>query len=318
MPVTTIGTSDLDVLPIALGGNVFGWTADQSASFEILDGFIAGGGSLVDTADSYSAFAPGNQGGESETVIGVWITARGARDKIVLATKVSQHPQRKGLSAANIAAASQDSLRRLQTDVIDLYWAHFDDQDTPLEETVGAFAELVSAGSVRYIGLSNYSADRIREWFEISDRLGVPTPVALQPHYNLMFREPFESELKPFAEAHNLGVAPYFALASGFLTGKYHSAQDAKDVPRSPMLGGYLTDSGFRVADEVTAIAQAHDTESATVALAWLRVQPVVVAPIASASKLAHLQPLLDSTVLELSDDDLQRLDRVSSAFQAA
>ena len=316
--MTTIGTSDLDVLPISLGANVFGWTASKEVSFDILDAYVAGGGSFIDTADSYSAFAPGNHGGESETVIGEWITSRGARDKIVLATKVSQHPERKGLSAANIAAASQDSLKRLQTDVIDLYWAHYDDQSTPLEETIGAFAELVSAGTVRYLGLSNYSAERIREWFEITDRLGVPAPIALQPHYNLMFREPFESELAPLAEAHNLGVAPYFALASGFLTGKYHSAHDAEDVPRSSMLGDYLTDSGFKVADEVSAIAQEHGTQPATVALAWLRVQPTVVAPIASASKLEHLQPLLDSTTLELDADDLARLDRVSSAFQAA
>jgi aryl-alcohol dehydrogenase-like predicted oxidoreductase len=316
--MTTIGTSDLDVLPISLGGNVFGWTASKEVSFDILDAYVAGGGSFLDTADSYSAFAPGNHGGESETVIGEWITSRSARDKLVLATKVSQHPERKGLSASNIAAASTDSLRRLQTDVIDLYWAHFDDQNTPLEETIGAFAELISAGSVRYIGLSNYSADRIREWFEISDRLGVPTPVALQPHYNLMFREPFESELKPLALEHNLGVAPYFALASGFLTGKYHSAGDAKDVPRSSMLGDYLTDSGFKVADEVRAIADDRGTQAATVALAWLRAQPTVVAPIASASKLEHLQPLLDSATLKLSDEELQRLDQVSNAFQAA
>jgi aryl-alcohol dehydrogenase-like predicted oxidoreductase len=316
--MTTIGTSDLDVLPIALGANVFGWTADTEVSFDILDAFVAAGGSLLDTADSYSAFAPGNSGGESETVIGEWFSARNARDKIVLATKVSRHPQRLGLSASNIAAASQDSLRRLQTDVIDLYWAHFDDPDTPLEETVGAFAELVSAGTVRYIGLSNYSPDRIREWFEISNRLGVPTPVALQPHYNLMVREPFESELKPLALEHNLGVTPYFALASGFLTGKYHSAEDAKDVPRTALVGSYLTDSGFKVADEVSAIAAERGTQAATVALAWLGAQPTVVAPIASASKLSQLQGLLDSVTLELSDEEFARLDRVSSAFEPA
>jgi aryl-alcohol dehydrogenase-like predicted oxidoreductase len=316
--MTTIGTSDLDVLPISLGGNVFGWTASKEVSFDILDAYVAAGASFVDTADAYSAWVPGHTGGESETIIGEWITAREARDKLVLATKVSQHPDRKGLSASNIAAASQDSLRRLQTDVIDLYWAHFDDPDTPLEETIGAFAELVSAGTVRYIGLSNYRADRIREWFEISDRLGVPTPVALQPHYNLMFREAFESELKPLALDHNLGVAPYFALASGFLTGKYQSPEDAKDLPRSSMLSDYLTDSGFRVAGEVRAIAEEHGTQPATVALAWLAAQPAVVAPIASASKLEHLQPILDSVALELSREDLQRLDQVSSAFQAA
>jgi aryl-alcohol dehydrogenase-like predicted oxidoreductase len=316
--MTSIGTSDLDVLPIALGGNVFGWTASEEESFDILDAYVAGGGSLIDTADSYSFFVPGNTGGESETVIGKSLTQRNLREKIVLSTKVAQHPQRRGLSAPNVAAASQDSLRRLQTDVIDLYWAHSDDPDTPLEETVGAFAELVSAGTVRYIGLSNYSAERIREWFEITDRLGVPAPIALQPHYSLMFREPFESELLPLALEHNLGVTPYFSLASGFLTGKYHSPEDAKDLPRSSMLGRYLTDSGFKVADEVRDIAAEHNTQPATVALAWLRSQPTIVAPIASASKLNHLQPLLDSTTLQLGDEDLQRLDHTSNAFQAA
>jgi aryl-alcohol dehydrogenase-like predicted oxidoreductase len=193
-----------------------------------------------------------------------------------------------------------------------------DDPDTPLEETVGAFADLIDRGVVRYVALSNYSAERITEWLAVADRLGVSAPVALQPHYSLMVREPFESELRPIALVHNLGVMPYFSLASGFLTGKYRSAEDAKGVPRSSMLGSYLTDSGFRVAGEVRTIAEERDISPAAVAIAWLREQPSVVAPIASASKPEHLQPLLDGATLELSADETERLDGVSSAFQSA
>jgi aryl-alcohol dehydrogenase (NADP+) len=316
--MATIGRSDLDVLPIALGANTFGWTADREATFDILDAFVAGGGSLVDTADSYSAFAPGNHGGESETLIGEWHSQRGKRDQLVIATKVSQHPEYRGLSAANIAAASAKSLERLQTDHIDLYFAHFDDQATPLEETVAAFAELVDRGVVRYIGLSNYSAARIAEWFAITERLGVPAPVALQPEYSLVARERFESELQPVALERELGVMPYFALASGFLTGKYRSAEDTRNVPRSSLLGRYLTDSGFRVAEAVRTIADQRGVPAAAVALAWLREQPSVVAPIASASKLSHLQPLLDGAILALSAAETAQLDEVSGAFQPA
>jgi aryl-alcohol dehydrogenase-like predicted oxidoreductase len=314
----TIGSSDLDVLPLALGANTFGWTADKAASFDILDAFVAGGGSLVDTADVYSAWAPQNHGGESETVLGEWISERAGRDKLVISTKVSQHPEYPGLSAANIAAASAKSLERLQTDRIDLYFAHKDDPETPLEETVAAFAELVATGVVRYVALSNYSAGRTTEWLGIAARLGVDAPVALQPHYNLMVREEFESELQPIALEHNLGVMPYFSLASGFLTGKYHSADDAKDVPRGQFLTHYLTDSGFEVASAVREIAADRGVEPAAVAIAWLGEQPSIVAPIASASKLSHLQPLLDGATLELSAEETSRLNDVSSAFQPA
>ncbi len=199
--MAVIGSSDLDVLPVALGTNTFGWTADRDESFEILDAFVAGGGSLIDTADGYSAWAPGNVGGESETIIGEWIASRGGREQLVVATKVSSHPEFQGLGAANIAAAARESLRRLQTDHIDLYFAHYDDPDTPLEETVTAFAALVDRGAVRYVGLSNYTAERIAEWIETAQRLGVAAPVALEPHYNLLHREPFESELRPLAAA---------------------------------------------------------------------------------------------------------------------
>jgi len=314
MPVAVIGSSDLDVLPIALGTNTFGWTADRDESFEILDAFVAGGGSLVDTADSYSAWAPGNSGGESETIIGEWIASRGGREQLVVATKVSSHPEYKGLSAANIAAAAPESLRRLQTDRIDLYFAHYDDPDTPLEETVTAFAELVDRGVVRYVGLSNYTADRIAAWIETAQRLGVGAPVALQPHYNLLHREPFESELRPLALQHELGVLPYFGLAAGFLTGKYRSPEDAEGVTRGSMVAAYLTDAGFAVADEVRAIAQ----PPASVALAWLRTRPSVVAPIAGATKVEHVPPLLAAATLELDATESERLERVSDAFTPA
>jgi aryl-alcohol dehydrogenase-like predicted oxidoreductase len=316
--VTVIGSSDLDVLPIALGANTFGWTADRDESFEILDAFVAGGGSLVDTADSYSAWAPGNSGGESETIIGEWIASRGSREQLVVATKVASHPQFKGLRASNIGAAARESLRRLQTDQIDLYFAHYDDPDTPLEETVTAFAELVERGVVRYAGLSNYTADRIAAWIETAQRLGVAAPVALQPHYNLLHREPFESELRPLAQQHELGVLPYLGLAAGFLTGKYRSPEDADGVARGSMVASYLNDSGFAVADEVRAIAEQRGVAPASVALAWLRTQPSVVAPIAGATKVEQVPPLLAAATLALDASELVRLDRVSDAFAPA
>jgi aryl-alcohol dehydrogenase-like predicted oxidoreductase len=316
--VTAIGSSDLDVLPIALGTNTFGWTADRDESFEILDAFVAGGASLVDTADVYSVWAPGNSGGESETIIGEWIASRGGRDQLVVATKVGSHPDYKGLGGVNIAAAARESLRRLQTDHIDLYFAHVDDPDTPLEETVAAFAELVAGGSVRYVGLSNYTADRIVEWLETAHRLGVAAPVALQPHYNLLNREPFESELRPLALEHELGVLPYFGLAAGFLTGKYRSAEDAEGVARGSMVAAYLTDAGFAAADEVRAIAQQRGVAPASVALAWLRTRETVVAPIAGATKVDQVAPLLASATLELDGTELDRLERVSDAFAPA
>jgi aryl-alcohol dehydrogenase (NADP+) len=316
--MTVIGSSDLDVLAIALGANTFGWTADREESFEILDAFVAGGGSLVDTADSYSAWAPGNSGGESETIIGEWIASRGGRDQLVVATKVSRHPQYRGLGAANIAAAARESLRRLQTDHIDLYFAHYDDPDTPLEESVAAFAELVDDGAVRYVGLSNYTAQRITEWIDTAQRLGVAPPVALQPHYNLLHREPFESELLPLAQQHELGVLPYFGLAAGFLTGKYRSPEDADGVARGSMVTAYLNDAGFAAADEVRAIAQQRGVAPSSVALAWLRTQPTVAAPIAGATKVEQVPPLLAAAKLDLDASELDRLERVSDAFAPA
>jgi aryl-alcohol dehydrogenase-like predicted oxidoreductase len=313
-----IGSSELDVVPIALGANTFGWTADRGISFEILDAFTAEGASLVDTADAYSVWVPGNSGGESETIIGEWIAARGGRDRLLISTKVGSHPEYKGLSAENIAAACEQSLRRLQTDHIDLYFAHADDPDTPLEETITAFAELVDRGVVRYLGLSNYTEARICEWIETAERLGVAQPAALQPHYNLLNREPFESEIQPLAAEHGLGTIPYFGLAAGFLTGKYRSAHDAEGVARGSMVASYLSDTGFAVAEAVRTIAGERGVQPASVALAWLRDRPTVAAPIAGATRPDQVSPLLEAATLALDESERERLERVSDAFQPA
>jgi aryl-alcohol dehydrogenase-like predicted oxidoreductase len=309
----TIGSSDLTVYPLALGGNTFGWTSDEDASFEVLDGYTAAGGNFIDTADGYSAWVPGNSGGESETIIGRWMSRRGNRDTLVLGTKVSQHPDFRGLSAGNVAAAADASLQRLGTDHIDLYYAHFDDAATPLEETVGAFNDLVVAGKVRHVALSNYSAARIEEWVTIARSNGFALPVALQPQYSLVHREEFERDLAPVAERFNLGVAPYFALASGFLTGKYRTRDDLAGTAREQMTGGYFTDEGLAVVAALDEIATVRGVEIATVALAWLQAKPTVVAPIASARVAAQLPALMKAAELALTSDELAALDAVSA-----
>ena len=309
----TIGSSDLTVYPLALGGNTFGWTSDETASVEVLDAYTAAGGNFIDTADGYSAWVPGNSGGESETIIGRWMSQRGNRDTIVLGTKVSQHPDFRGLAAANVAAAADASLQRLNTDHIDLYYAHFDDASVPLEETVTAFNDLVVAGKVRYVAVSNYSAARIDEWVSIARANGFALPVALQPQYSLVHRDAFERDLAPVAERHNLGVTPYFSLASGFLTGKYRTKADLSGAAREQMAGGYFTDEGLAVVAALDEIATARGAEIATVALAWLQAQPTVVAPIASARVTSQLGALMASADLELSADELATLDAVSA-----
>jgi aryl-alcohol dehydrogenase-like predicted oxidoreductase len=309
----TIGSSDLTVYPLALGGNTFGWTSDEDASFEVLDGYTAAGGNFIDTADGYSAWVPGNSGGESETIIGRWMSRRGNRDTLVLGTKVSQHPDFRGLSAGNVAAAADASLQRLGTDHIDLYYAHFDDAATPLEETVGAFNDLVVAGKVRHVALSNYRAARIEEWVTIARSNGFALPVALQPQYSLVHREEFERDLAPVAARFNLGVAPYFALASGFLTGKYRTRDDLAGTAREQMTGGYFTDEGLAVVAALDEIATVRGVEIATVALAWLQAKPTVVAPIASARVAAQLPALMKAAELALTPDELAALDAVSA-----
>ncbi len=313
-----IGTSDLTVFPLALGGNVFGWTADEQTSHRVLDAYTGAGGDFVDSADVYSAWAPGNSGGESERVIGSWLRASGKRDDVVIATKVSQHPEFQGLSASNVAAAARASLKRLGTDRIDLYYAHFDDESTPLEETVRAFDQLVREGLVRYTAISNYSRDRAAEWIRIASEHGLAKPVAVQPHYNLVTREPYESDTAPLAAAEHLGVVPYFALAAGFLTGKYRTKDDFAGKDREGQVSGYFTDEGLAVVDALDTIAQEHGVEIATVSLAWLQAQPDVVAPIASARNTEQLPALLASADLELSAEELRMLSDASAKVPAS
>lgn len=315
-PRRTIGSSDLSVFPLSLGGNVFGWTADQTTSFDVLDGYVGAGGNFVDTADGYSAWVPGNTGGDSERILGQWFQARGNRDDIVLATKVSQHPDFKGLAGDNILRAADASLERLGSDHIDLYYAHFDDQTVPLEETVSALSSLVDAGKVRYIGISNYSPERIEEWFSITEANGLHRAVALQPHYNLVERD-FEEKYRALAERENLGVVPYFALAAGFLTGKYRDGVTV-DSARAAGASKYLDDRGRSVLDALDTVAGAHSASVASVALAWLAAQPTVVAPIASARTLDQLPDLLAAVTLDLTADELDALSGASEQREAA
>lgn len=308
-----IGNSDLDVFPLALGGNTFGWTSDAATSHAVLDAFVAGGGDFIDTADGYSAWVPGNSGGESETIIGDWLKARGNRGDVVIATKVSQHPEFRGLSAGTVAGAAAASLARLGTDYIDLYYAHYDDENTPLEETASAFNDLVVAGRIRSIGVSNYNAARVSEWIDIATRNGFALPVALQPHYNLVHRAGYEQELLPVVTKNNLGVMPYYALASGFLTGKYRTQADAAGVARGQSASRYLTPEGLALIAALQQIADARGAAVATVAIAWLSARPGVVAPIASASTISQLPDLLASATLELSAEETAALDEVSA-----
>ncbi|MCX4423116.1 aldo/keto reductase [Streptomyces mirabilis] len=308
-----LGSSDLEVFPFSLGGNVFGWTADEAQSFAVLDAYTAGGGNFVDTADGYSAWIPGHTGGESETIIGKWFAARGNRSDVVLATKVSTHPEYKGLSPANIKAAADASLRRLGTDYIDLYYTHFDDTSVPVEEIIGALDELVRAGKVREIAASNISAERLAESVEFSDREGLARYVALQPHYNLVSRDTYEGPLQEVASRTGLAAVPYFALASGFLTGKYRPGTTV-DSARAEGAGKHLdTERGIRVLAALDEVAGAHGAEVATVALAWLAARPTVAAPIASARTVEQLPALLAVADLTLTDAEVARLTEASA-----
>jgi aryl-alcohol dehydrogenase-like predicted oxidoreductase len=308
-----LGSSDLEVFPLSLGGNVFGWTADEAQSFAVLDAYAAAGGNFLDTADSYSAWIEGNKGGESETIIGKWLKARGNRSDVVVATKVSQHPEYPGLSGANIKAAADASLRRLGTDCIDLYYTHFDKPEVPVEEIIGALDELVKAGKVRHIAASNISPERLRESLEFSDREGLARYVALQPHYNLVSRDTYEGALRDIASRSGLAAVPYFALASGFLTGKYRPGATV-DSARAQGAAKHLeTKRGLRVLAALDEVAQAHDAEVATVALAWLAAQPTVAAPIASARTPEQLPALLGVADLVLTNAELSKLTEASA-----
>jgi aryl-alcohol dehydrogenase-like predicted oxidoreductase len=305
--MATIPRTDLDVSAICLGGNVFGWTADRDESFAVLDAFLAGGGNFIDTADVYMANAPGNSGGESETIIGEWLAARGNRDRVVIATKVGKLAGLDNLRPETIAKAADESLRRLGIDEIDLYYSHEDHQDTPLPEVLGAFGELIEAGKVRAIAASNYSGARLAEALEAADRDGLPRFVALQPHYNLMERD-YETYEGPVCEREGLACFPYFSLAMGFLTGKYRPGGEKGDSPRAEGAMRYMDARGEAMLAALDEIAAAHSVEPASVALAWLLAQPTVLAPIASARTVEQVAPLVASLDLTLTDDELSRL----------
>ncbi|MFF4591054.1 aldo/keto reductase [Streptomyces sp. NPDC001388] len=308
-----LGSSDLEVFPLSLGGNVFGWTADEAASFAVLDAYTAAGGNFVDTADSYSSWAEGNSGGESETIIGNWLKSRGNRDDVVVATKVSQHPEFPGLTAANIKAAADASLRRLGTGHIDLYYTHFDKPEVPVEEIIGALDELVKAGKVRHIAASNITPERLQESLEFSDREGLARYVALQPHYNLVSRDTYEGALQDLAARSGLAAVPYFALASGFLTGKYRPGTTVESRRSAGAARHLDSERGRRVLAALDEIAGARGAEVATVALAWLAAQPTVAAPIASARTAEQLPALLAVAGLELTEEETGALTRASA-----
>ncbi|MFF4228600.1 aldo/keto reductase [Streptomyces sp. NPDC001820] len=308
----TLGPSDIAVSPLALGGNVFGWTADQAQSFAVLDAYTAAGGNFVDTADAYSSWVPGNEGGESETVIGHWLAARGNRSDIVVATKAGAHPQFKGLSGTTVKAAAEASLKRLGTDYIDLYYTHFDDPSVPVEEIITALDQLVKAGKVRAIAASNLSAERLQASLDFSEREGLARYVALQPRYNLVSRETYEGELRDTAARAGLAAVPYSALASGFLSGKYRPGVTV-DSARAAGAGKYLESRrGLSVLAALDKVAQARGAEVATVALAWLAAQPTVVAPIASARTVEQLPALTAVAELELTAEELDELTAAS------
>lgn len=307
-----IGSTSLDVFPLCLGGNVLGWTADAKQSFAVLDAYAAAGGNFVDTADAYSAWVPGNSGGESEAILGRWMAERGNRDRIVVATKVGKLPGLSGLSAKTIQAAAEGSLRRLRTDRIDLYYAHTDDEKTPLAETLGAFDALVREGKVRAIAASNYSEPRLAEALATSKRLGLARFEALQPHYNLVHRADYEAGLAALCGREGLSCFPYYALASGFLAGKYRAGTVVESA-RAGAAVKYLDAKGLRVLAALDAIAAERGASVAAVALAWLRTRPAVAAPIASARTPEQLAELIPSATLRLTEGEARRLTEASA-----
>jgi len=310
-----LGNSGIEVPPLMLGGNVFGWTIDEAQSFKVLDGFLDGGFNFIDTADIYSRWAPGNRGGESETILGNWMKSRGNRARLTLATKcgIEMGPGKKGLSRKYLFEAAEASLNRLQTDYIDLYQSHTEDLETPLEETLGAYADLIRAGKVRAIGASNFSAPRLEAAIETSARLSLPRYESLQPNYKLYDRAGYEDALEPVCRKHGLGVIPYYSLASGFLTGKYRSEADTSKSPRGAGVAKkYLNERGFRILKALDEVAAAHHATPASVALAWLIARPGITAPIASATTTDQLQDLLKAVELKLDAAAMDKLNRAS------
>ncbi|QIX60614.1 aldo/keto reductase [Hymenobacter sp. BT18] len=308
-----LGRSGLHIAPLMLGGNVFGWTADEATSFRILDTFVAGGGNAIDTADGYSVWVPGHVGGESETIIGKWLKQRGRRDDVVIATKVGWevNPENKGLKKDYILRAVEGSLKRLQTDYIDLYQSHRDDPTTPVAETLEAYAQLVKEGKVRAIGASNFSAARLRESLEASAQHGFPRYESLQPLYNLYDRAEFERDLLPLLQEQHIGVIPYYGLAAGFLTGKYRSEADLQKSPRGGGVGQkYLNEKGLRILKALDEVADRLQATPAQVALAWIMAQPGLTAPIASATSPEQVTELLRATDLTLTAEDVRTLNQ--------
>jgi hypothetical protein len=316
MNTRRLGRSELAVPRLCFGCNVFGWTADETRSFALLDALLEHGLNFLDTADVYSRWAPGHQGGESEAIIGRWMKARGNRDRVIVATKVGMDmgEGRVGLKPAYVARAVEDSLRRLQTDYIDLYQSHKDDPDTPQAETLGAYARLIEAGKVRVIGASNYDADRLSEALRLSESQGLPRYESLQPEYNLAVRGVYEGDLERVCAEYGVGVITFFSLAAGFLTGKYRSEADfGKSARGARSIGRYMNERGLRILAALDAIGAERNAAPASIALAWLMAKPTITAPIASATSLDQLETLVAATRLELSAEEVKRLDEASA-----
>jgi aryl-alcohol dehydrogenase-like predicted oxidoreductase len=308
-----LGSSGIEIAPLMLGGNVLGWTADQETSFSLLDRFVAADLNAIDTADTYSTWVPGHKGGESETIIGNWLKARGAREKVVIATKVGWDQKQGGLARDRIMGKAEASLRRLQTDYIDLYQSHLDDTTTPLEETLAAHQRLIEQGKVRAIGCSNYTAPRLNQALKVSAAKGLPRYESLQPHYNLYDRADYERELEPLVLKEGLGVIPYYSLASGFLSGKYRTEADFGKSPRGGGARAMLNERGRRILGALDAVAARAKSAPASVALAWLMARPGITAPIASATSLNQLEELIAATRLKLDAEAIRELDKASA-----
>lgn len=310
-----LGKSGLEVSPLCFGGNVFGWTVDEPTSFKLLDAFVDAGFNFIDTADAYSRWVPGNQGGESETILGKWFKQSGKRDKVVLASKVGNEmgPGMKGLAKSYILSEVEESLKRLQTDYIDLYQSHLDDTSVPLDETLETYSQLVKQGKVRVIGASNYGGKRLAEALQVSAQHAYPRYQSLQNLYNLYDRADFESTVEPVCLEQGVGVIPWYSLACGFLTGKYRSEDDLSKSPRGKTVKRYLTERGFRILDALDQVSKQHNSTPARVAIAWLIARPSITAPISSATSMDQLQELIAATTLELNASSIELLNRASA-----
>jgi aryl-alcohol dehydrogenase-like predicted oxidoreductase len=315
-----LGASGLEISPVVFGGNVFGWTVDEDECFRLLDAFVSAGFNAIDTADAYSRWVPGHAGGESEAMMGKWLKARGNRSQVIIATKVGMDlgPGKTGLSRKRILAAAEDSLKRLQTDYIDLYQSHKDDAETPLEETLGAYAELIRQGKVRAIGASNYTGERLAAALDVSKKMGLPRYESLQPNYSLIERQDYETTLEPVCQKHGVGVINYYPLASGFLSGKYRSEADLQKSARGRGVQKYLNDRGFRILSAMDQMAKQHSATLAQIAIAWILARPSITAPIASATNLDQLKELMQAPNVHLDAASIQLLNQASDQASPA